>query len=133
MPTCTATKLHDAAISSLYGSQDAEPSPPPITHTICSPHVPCPLDAYVFQTAELHAEVPQFSHNGGGEGGDGGGGGGRGDSGYPRGYPVSVLQSIYDASEFHPDCLASGQSLGTSTSDTHTARGANTGRQHVTQ
>eukprot|EP00964_Phaeocystis_antarctica_P059482 scaffold35315_cov51-Phaeocystis_antarctica.AAC.1 len=65
LPTCTATKLHDAAISSLYGSQDAEPSPPPITHTICSPHVPCPLDAYVFQTAELHAAVPQYSHSGG--------------------------------------------------------------------
>ena len=76
MPACTATKWHDAAISSLYGPQEAEPSPPPITHTICAPHVPCPLDAYVFQTAELHAEVPQYPHNGCGEGGGDGEGGG---------------------------------------------------------
>ena len=118
MSACTATKWHDAAISSSYGPQEAEPSPPPITHTICAPHVPCPLDAYVFQTAELHAEVPQYSHSGGGEGG---GGGGRGDSGYPRGYPVSVSQSIYDDAGFHPERLASGHTLGTSTSATHSA------------
>ena len=59
---CTATKLHDAWSSFSYGSQDAEPSPPPITHRICSPHVPSPLDASVPHTSELQPAVPQDSH-----------------------------------------------------------------------